>query len=121
MGDSMQIESLWRFNAKFDPDWVPRYAVYSAPEQLLTAALAVAEAESFWELPVIGRFLKPKNGRRRPSSAPGAPRTARATPRSRTPPPSPDGSRDDDGPLRVVTRHLSSWPGPGVNGVPGCR
>ncbi|MGI8756368.1 MAG: bifunctional lysylphosphatidylglycerol flippase/synthetase MprF, partial [Acidimicrobiales bacterium] len=27
MGDSMQIESLWRFNAKFDPDWVPRYAV----------------------------------------------------------------------------------------------
>lgn len=60
MGDSMQIESLWRFNAKFDPDWVPRYAVYSAPEHLITAALAVAEAESFWELPVIGRFLKPK-------------------------------------------------------------
>ncbi len=60
MGDSMQIESLWRFNAKFDPDWVPRYAVYSAPENLITAALAVAEAESFWELPVIGRFLKPK-------------------------------------------------------------
>ncbi|MBV9659974.1 MAG: DUF2156 domain-containing protein, partial [Acidimicrobiales bacterium] len=32
MGDSMQIESLWRFNAKFDPDWQPRYAIYDAPE-----------------------------------------------------------------------------------------
>lgn len=60
MSDSMQIESLWRFNAKFDPDWVPRYAVFDAPEHLLAAAVAVAQAESFWELPVVGRFLKPK-------------------------------------------------------------
>ena len=60
MGDSMQIESLWRFNSKFDPDWVPRYAAYSAPEHFLVAGLAVAEAESFWELPLIGRFFKPK-------------------------------------------------------------
>jgi lysylphosphatidylglycerol synthetase-like protein (DUF2156 family) len=59
LGDSMQIESLWRFNAKFDPDWVPRYAVYGAYEHFITAALAVAKAESFWELPVIGRFFKP--------------------------------------------------------------
>jgi lysylphosphatidylglycerol synthetase-like protein (DUF2156 family) len=59
MGDSMQIESLWRFNAKFDPDWQPRYAIYDAPENLLAVALAVAKAESFWELPVIGRFLVP--------------------------------------------------------------
>jgi lysylphosphatidylglycerol synthetase-like protein (DUF2156 family)/UDP-2,3-diacylglucosamine pyrophosphatase LpxH len=59
MSDSMQIESLWRFNAKFDPDWQPRYAVYDAPEHALAAAIAVARAESFWELPVIGRFLRP--------------------------------------------------------------
>ncbi|MDQ1397899.1 MAG: lysyl-tRNA synthetase, class, partial [Acidimicrobiaceae bacterium] len=59
MSDSMQIESLWRFNAKFDPDWQPRYAVYDAPEHMLPAAIAVARAESFWELPIIGRFLKP--------------------------------------------------------------
>ena len=59
MGDSMQIESLWRFNAKFDPNWQPRYAIYDAPENLLAVALAVAKAESFWELPVIGRFLVP--------------------------------------------------------------
>jgi lysylphosphatidylglycerol synthetase-like protein (DUF2156 family) len=59
MGDSMQIESLWRFNAKFDPDWQPRYAIYDAPENLPAVALAIAKAESFWELPVIGRFLVP--------------------------------------------------------------
>ena len=61
MGDSMQIESLWRFNAKFDPVWQPRYAIYDAPENLLAVAIAVARAESFWELPVIGRFLGPSS------------------------------------------------------------
>ena len=59
MGDSMQIESLWKFNAKFDPDWQPRYAIYDAAENMLGVAIAVARAESFWELPVIGRFLVP--------------------------------------------------------------
>ncbi|MGI8493350.1 MAG: bifunctional lysylphosphatidylglycerol flippase/synthetase MprF [Acidimicrobiales bacterium] len=59
MGDSMQIESLWKFNAKFDPDWQPRYAIYDAPEHALATALAVARAESFWELPLVGRFLVP--------------------------------------------------------------
>jgi lysylphosphatidylglycerol synthetase-like protein (DUF2156 family) len=59
MGDSMQIESLWKFNAKFDPDWQPRYVVYDAPENSLAVAVAIARAESFWELPVIGRFLVP--------------------------------------------------------------
>ena len=59
MSGSMQIESLWRFNAKFDPDWQPRYVVYDSPEHALPAALAVARAESFWELPLIGRFLVP--------------------------------------------------------------
>lgn len=59
MSDSMQIESLWKFNAKFDPDWQPRYALYDSPEHALPAAIAVARAESFWELPIIGRFLVP--------------------------------------------------------------
>ena len=59
MGDSMQIESLWKFNAKFDPRWQPRFLVYDAAEHLLPIALAMARAESFWELPLIGRFLVP--------------------------------------------------------------
>jgi lysylphosphatidylglycerol synthetase-like protein (DUF2156 family) len=62
MSGSMQIESLWKFNAKFDPQWQPRFLVYDAPEHLLPIALAMARAESFWELPVIGRFLTPTTG-----------------------------------------------------------
>ena len=61
MSDSMQIESLWHFNAKYEPDWRPLYAVYDAREHMLPAALAVARAESFWELPLIGRFLVPSS------------------------------------------------------------
>jgi len=59
MSDTMQIESLWKYNAKFTPSWRPRYAVYDSPENMLPAALAVARAESFFEIPVIGRFLTP--------------------------------------------------------------
>ncbi len=64
MGDSMQIESLWKFNAKFDPDWQPRYVLYDAPENALSVAVAIARAESWWELPIIGRFLVPSSVRR---------------------------------------------------------
>ncbi len=59
MSDTMQIESLWRYNEKFDPDWVPRYACYDAPEHLLPSAAALAKAESWWEIPVVGRFFMP--------------------------------------------------------------
>jgi lysylphosphatidylglycerol synthetase-like protein (DUF2156 family) len=59
VGDSMQIESLWKFNAKFAPDWHPRYVLYDAPENALAVAVAMARAESWWELPVIGRFFVP--------------------------------------------------------------
>ena len=60
MSGTMQIESLWHFNAKYDPDWRPRYAVYESPGNMLPAAWAVAKAESFVELPLIGRMLAPK-------------------------------------------------------------
>jgi lysylphosphatidylglycerol synthetase-like protein (DUF2156 family) len=73
MSGPMQIESLWRFNAKFDPDWQPRYAVYDSPEHALTAALAVARAESFWELPLIGRFLVPSAQRQVEAARAGLP------------------------------------------------
>jgi lysylphosphatidylglycerol synthetase-like protein (DUF2156 family) len=59
VGDSMQIESLWTFNEKFQPEWHPRYAAYDSPEHILSASIAVARAESFFELPLIGRFFKP--------------------------------------------------------------
>ncbi|HVX18126.1 MAG TPA: phosphatidylglycerol lysyltransferase domain-containing protein [Acidimicrobiales bacterium] len=63
MSDSMQIESLWRYNAKFDPDWVPRYACYESTEHMLASAFALAKAESWWEIPVLGRFFQPRDER----------------------------------------------------------
>jgi lysylphosphatidylglycerol synthetase-like protein (DUF2156 family) len=59
LGEDMQIETLWRFNAKYDPDWLPRYVVIDGPDQILSAGLAVAAAESLWELPLVGRYLRP--------------------------------------------------------------
>jgi lysyl-tRNA synthetase class 2 len=59
LSGSMQIESLWRFSAKFDPRWDPRYVVFDGPEHVVPVTLAIARAESFWELPLIGRFLLP--------------------------------------------------------------
>ena len=100
MSDSMQIESLWRFNAKFDPDWKARYAVYDSPENLITSAMAVAKAESFTELPLIGRFLKPRATDSGVPAAPGSPPTD-APDRDDEPVPTPSSSA---GPTDTVDR-----------------
>jgi lysyl-tRNA synthetase class 2 len=42
-----QIESLYRFNAKFRPVWEPRYVCYPATRDLPRVALAALEAEAF--------------------------------------------------------------------------
>lgn len=60
LSSSMQIESLWHFNAKFHPHWQPRYVVYDSPDNVLSVAVAIARAESFWELPLVGRFMTPQ-------------------------------------------------------------
>jgi len=57
MSSFLQIETLWRFNAKYYPSWIPRYIVYDTAEHLVPAVLAIVRAESLWEIPVIGRML----------------------------------------------------------------
>jgi lysylphosphatidylglycerol synthetase-like protein (DUF2156 family) len=57
MSSFLQIETLWRFNAKYDPSWIPRYIVYDTAEHLVPAVLAILRAESLWEVPVIGKML----------------------------------------------------------------
>lgn len=43
----IQIDSLYRFNAKFRPSWEPRYLVYSGGKELLRAGFAYIKAEGF--------------------------------------------------------------------------
>jgi hypothetical protein len=47
--------------------------VYDSPEHVVPSALAVARAESFWELPVIGRFLQPDSATEREAEQPKEP------------------------------------------------
>lgn len=51
-----QIESLYRFNAKFQPTWVPRFVVYPATRDLPRIAVAALEAEAFLTWPHLRRF-----------------------------------------------------------------
>ncbi len=48
-----QIESLYKFNAKFQPIWVPRYVCYPRARDLPRIVLAALEAEAFivWPIP----------------------------------------------------------------------
>ena len=54
----LPIESLWTFNAKYQPNWFPRHLVYPAIESFVPVVAAVLRAESLTEIPVLGRFLK---------------------------------------------------------------
>ena len=51
-----QIESLYRFNAKFQPTWMPRFVVYPATRDLPRIAVAALEAEAFLTWPHLRRF-----------------------------------------------------------------
>jgi lysylphosphatidylglycerol synthetase-like protein (DUF2156 family) len=53
----LQIETLWRFNAKYEPTWLPRYIVFDSAEQFVPVAIQIMRAESLTEVPVIGRLL----------------------------------------------------------------
>jgi hypothetical protein len=48
---------LWRFNAKYEPNWLPRYIVFDSAEQFVPVLVQIMRAESLTEVPVIGRLL----------------------------------------------------------------
>ncbi|MCF3964567.1 phosphatidylglycerol lysyltransferase domain-containing protein, partial [Streptomyces fuscigenes] len=49
-----QIESLYRFNAKFQPRWEPRFLVFRGSRDLPRIGLAALQAEGFLTLPPRG-------------------------------------------------------------------
>ncbi len=53
-----QIESLWKFNAKYDPEWRARYVILDALDSATAQSLAIAGAEGVTELPGLGRVLR---------------------------------------------------------------
>jgi lysyl-tRNA synthetase, class II len=52
-----QIESLYRANAKYQPDWQPRFLCFPSARDLSRIAVAALSAEAF--LPAVGRTPKP--------------------------------------------------------------
>ena len=65
-----QIESLYKFNAKFSPEWVPRFLVFPGTRDAPRIGFAALEAEAFlvWptiEIRRIGRKLGLSQLRRR--------------------------------------------------------
>jgi lysylphosphatidylglycerol synthetase-like protein (DUF2156 family) len=53
----LQIETLWRFNAKYEPRWLPRYIVFDSADQFVPVVAQILRAESLTEIPVIGRLI----------------------------------------------------------------
>jgi lysyl-tRNA synthetase class 2 len=48
-----QIESLYKFNAKFNPEWIPRFLVFPGTGDAPRIGLAALEAEAFLVWPTI--------------------------------------------------------------------
>lgn len=60
-----QIESLYKFNAKFQPRWEPRFVVYRKSRDLPRIGFAAMQAEGFVNLALPRPFA-----RRRPTAEP---------------------------------------------------
>ncbi|QOV36515.1 DUF2156 domain-containing protein [Streptomyces ferrugineus] len=62
-----QIESLYKFNAKFRPRWEPRFVVYRASADLPRLGFAAMQAEGFVNLALpLPRFLRRRKAAPRP-------------------------------------------------------
>jgi lysyl-tRNA synthetase, class II len=82
-----QIESLYKFNAKFCPIWVPRFFVFTGPRDTPRVAYAALKAEAFlvWPTPEVRRIARRlglnrvvgcfRRSGQRPPARPGAARS----------------------------------------------
>ena len=79
-----QIESLYKFNAKFSPEWVPRFMVFPGTRDAVRTGLAALEAEAFlvWPTIEVRRIARKARGFMR-SRRPGRSRRSRRPGRSR--------------------------------------
>jgi lysyl-tRNA synthetase class 2 len=77
-----QIESLYRFNAKFCPVWVPRFFVFPGPRDAVRVGLAALEAEAFlvWPRLKLHRIAARLRLRRAPGQSGGSSRGSRPEP-----------------------------------------
>ena len=71
-----QIESLYKFNAKFQPEWVPRFLVFPNSRDLPRIGFAIMQAEGFVTLSLplpqaLQRFLPGRAGRTPHRQKPG--------------------------------------------------
>ncbi|MGW3494052.1 phosphatidylglycerol lysyltransferase domain-containing protein [Streptomyces sp. NPDC001020] len=73
-----QIESLYKFNAKFQPRWEPRFVVYASSRDLPRIGLAAMQAEGFVNL-ALPRFLRRRSRSARPCAHGRAERGMEAT------------------------------------------
>ncbi|MFE7159086.1 phosphatidylglycerol lysyltransferase domain-containing protein [Streptomyces sp. NPDC057636] len=72
-----QIESLYRFNAKFRPRWEPRFVVYRSPRDLPRIGFAAMQAEGFVNLG-MPRVLRWRTAAPQPCAHDGGQRGVRA-------------------------------------------
>jgi lysyl-tRNA synthetase class 2 len=63
LSGAFQIETLYRFNRKFNPDWQPRHLAVESPEDLPRVALAILRAEGLLGLPWRLRGQRPTQRR----------------------------------------------------------
>jgi lysylphosphatidylglycerol synthetase-like protein (DUF2156 family) len=88
----LQIETLWRFNAKYEPTWLPRYIVFDSAEQFVPVVVQIMRAESLTEVPVIGRLLTTGAAKRSGPAVPDAVLAALHEPAVEERQPEPTGS-----------------------------
>ena len=73
-----QLESLYRANAKYEPQWRPRYLCFPIARDLPRVLVAAMQAEAFLPRPRLRPARTSTPTAREPTAAAGAPHRARA-------------------------------------------